>query len=276
MDIQQGNVITSKMMLQLKPGMTKPQVRFVMGTPLISDSFHANRWDYFYQMRKDGKVIEQRRVILDFEEEKLAHVRGDVVPARKEGESGDMPVQVDALPAGSQTVLPKPKEKSWTEKLKFWNSDEETPKAEDKPAEPEMAKPVTKQEVKETPKPAAVEQKKVVPVEAAPAVVEPVVQPEVKPIAQPETVQPPPAPVVEMPAPKVEMKEETAPAPEKPASVVRKQPVVEPVREEKPAPVAKPAAKAEIKQAPKSAADDDLPPEESPGYFDKMLEKIGF
>ncbi len=71
MDIQQGNVVTSKMLLQLKPGMTKSQVKFIMGTPLIVDSFHSNRWDYFYQMRKAGKIKEQRRVILDFEKELL-------------------------------------------------------------------------------------------------------------------------------------------------------------------------------------------------------------
>jgi outer membrane protein assembly factor BamE len=80
MDIQQGNVVTSKMMLQLRPGMTKSQVRFIMGTPLIQDSFHSNRWDYFYQMRHEGKVIEQRRVILEFENDALVRVRGDVIP----------------------------------------------------------------------------------------------------------------------------------------------------------------------------------------------------
>lgn len=79
MDIQQGNVVTSKMLLQLRPGMTKSQVRFIMGTPLIVDSFHNNRWDYFYQMRQAGKVVEQRRVILEFEKDLLARVRGDVV-----------------------------------------------------------------------------------------------------------------------------------------------------------------------------------------------------
>ncbi|HYD34217.1 MAG TPA: outer membrane protein assembly factor BamE, partial [Methylophilaceae bacterium] len=78
MDIQQGNVVTSKMMLQLRPGMTKSQVRFIMGTPLIQDSFHTNRWDYFYEMRKGGKIIERRRVILEFENEALKRVRGDV------------------------------------------------------------------------------------------------------------------------------------------------------------------------------------------------------
>jgi outer membrane protein assembly factor BamE len=81
LDVQQGNVVTSKMLLQLRPGMTKSQVRFIMGTPLIQDGFHGNRWDYVYQMREGGKIIEQRRVVLDFENERLKGVRGDVIPA---------------------------------------------------------------------------------------------------------------------------------------------------------------------------------------------------
>ena len=80
MDIQQGNVITSDMLLKLRPGMSKSQVQFIMGTPLLVDSFHTNRWDYFYQFRKQGKIINQHRVILDFEGDSLARVRGDVVP----------------------------------------------------------------------------------------------------------------------------------------------------------------------------------------------------
>ena len=80
MDIQQGNVVTSKMLLQLRPGMTKSQVKFIMGSPLIIDSFHKDRWDYFYQLRQAGKIVEQRRVILDFDKELLTKVRGDVVP----------------------------------------------------------------------------------------------------------------------------------------------------------------------------------------------------
>jgi len=80
MDIQQGNVVTSEMLLKLRPGMTKSQVQYIMGTPLLVDSFHSNRWDYFYQLRKQGKVVNQRRVILDFDGDSLAKVRGDVVP----------------------------------------------------------------------------------------------------------------------------------------------------------------------------------------------------
>ena len=80
MDIQQGNVVTSEMLLKLRPGMSKSQVQFIMGTPLLVDSFHTNRWDYFYQLSKQGKIVNQRRVILDFDGDVLAKVRGDVVP----------------------------------------------------------------------------------------------------------------------------------------------------------------------------------------------------
>lgn len=93
LDIQQGNVVTSTMLLQLRPGMTKSQVRFIMGTPLIQDSFHDKRWDYVYQMREKGKVIEQRRVILDFENDLLKTVRGDVVP------SGSDVAKLDVAPS---------------------------------------------------------------------------------------------------------------------------------------------------------------------------------
>jgi outer membrane protein assembly factor BamE len=122
LDVQQGNVVTSKMLLQLRPGMTKSQVRFIMGTPLIQDSFHGNRWDYVYQMREGGKITEQRRVILDFENELLKSVRGDVIPAGSD-KSKSEESQVNT---GTRVVEPykKPEEKSWMSRLKFWGDDE--------------------------------------------------------------------------------------------------------------------------------------------------------
>lgn len=119
LDVQQGNVVTSKMLLQLRPGMSKSQVRYIMGTPLIQDSFHGNRWDYFYQLREGGKVVEQRRVILDFENEQLKSVRGDVIPS--EGSSG----KSDGV-TGTRVVEPEAaaKEKGLWDKLKFWQKDE--------------------------------------------------------------------------------------------------------------------------------------------------------
>ena len=78
-DIPQGNVVTQEMVAKLKPGMTKSQVRFIMGTPLITDAFHANRWDYVYRNQKAGKLIEERRLALFFDQDMLARVEGDVV-----------------------------------------------------------------------------------------------------------------------------------------------------------------------------------------------------
>lgn len=80
-DIQQGNYVTQEMVAKLKPGMTKNQVRFALGTPLVVDPFHADRWDYVYVLQKRGKVVEQRNIVVVFQDEKLARIDGDVVPA---------------------------------------------------------------------------------------------------------------------------------------------------------------------------------------------------
>ena len=88
-DIQQGNEITSEMLMTLKPGMTKPQVRFILGTPLIQDTFHSERWDYIYRMRVDEILIEQRHVVLNFVDEKLKNITGEVIPKKDSIELDD-------------------------------------------------------------------------------------------------------------------------------------------------------------------------------------------
>ncbi|GKS69169.1 outer membrane protein assembly factor BamE [Nitrosomonas sp. PY1] len=70
-DVQQGNVVTDEMTEMLKPGMTKSQVLFVMGSPLIVDAFRENRWDYVYIFRDKGKLSEQKRLTIFFENELL-------------------------------------------------------------------------------------------------------------------------------------------------------------------------------------------------------------
>jgi outer membrane protein assembly factor BamE len=82
MEIQQGNVVTQDMVDKLKPGMSKSQVRFALGTPLVLDPFHNDRWDYVYEKQKGGRVIEQRRIVVLFADDKLLRIDGDVVPAR--------------------------------------------------------------------------------------------------------------------------------------------------------------------------------------------------
>ena len=79
MDVQQGNVVTENMLSKVKPGMTKSQVRFALGTPLVSDPFHADRWDYVYRFRKDGELTEHSKLTVLFEGDKLKAVEGTVL-----------------------------------------------------------------------------------------------------------------------------------------------------------------------------------------------------
>lgn len=80
-DIQQGNVVTQDMIDQLRPGMTRSQVRFIMGNPLITDTFHANRWDYLYSIQPGGSPRQQERVSLVFDaNDQLAGLAGDFKP----------------------------------------------------------------------------------------------------------------------------------------------------------------------------------------------------
>ena len=80
MEIQQGNYISQEMVSQLKPGMTREQVRFILGTPLVTDIFHADRWDYVYWRELANGKREERHVAVIFSaDNKLEHITGDVV-----------------------------------------------------------------------------------------------------------------------------------------------------------------------------------------------------
>ncbi|TSA12446.1 MAG: outer membrane protein assembly factor BamE [Betaproteobacteria bacterium] len=82
MEIQQGNFVSQEAVSQLKLGMSKDQVRFVLGTPLITDSFHADRWDYiFRRQRVNSNALEQRKIAVLFADGKLKRIEGDVTPA---------------------------------------------------------------------------------------------------------------------------------------------------------------------------------------------------
>jgi len=120
--IQQGNYVTREMVQQLKPGMSREQVRYILGTPLLTDIFHADRWDYVFYLDAPGGKREQRNFSVMFEDGKLTRVLGDLLPSE--------PVQEAPKPAAK----PEPKPVA---------------KPEPKP-EPEAAKPVA-----EAAKPAA-------------------------------------------------------------------------------------------------------------------------
>lgn len=80
-DIQQGNFVSQEMVAQLKPGMSKEQVRFVLGTPLVNDIFHGDRWDYVYTLDRRGTPRQQRRLAVFFEDGKLARLDSDLSAA---------------------------------------------------------------------------------------------------------------------------------------------------------------------------------------------------
>ena len=83
-DIQQGNVITQDMVGQLRRGMDKKQILFIMGTPIIKDTFNADRWDYIYTFMHGGGGVERRSVTLVFLNGQLDHLTGDIVAASGE------------------------------------------------------------------------------------------------------------------------------------------------------------------------------------------------
>lgn len=79
-DVEQGNIITSEMVEQLQQGMTRRQVRFILGTPLIEDTFHNDRWDYRYTLRNGTNTLEENMLTVYFEDDKLVNVTGDLLP----------------------------------------------------------------------------------------------------------------------------------------------------------------------------------------------------
>ncbi len=83
LDIPQGNAITEDMVAKLKAGMTRSQVRFILGSPLLTDPFHTDRWDYVYTDAKNSKLVQKKTFTVFFEQDKLTRFEGDVLPAAK-------------------------------------------------------------------------------------------------------------------------------------------------------------------------------------------------
>jgi outer membrane protein assembly factor BamE len=75
-DVQQGNYVTQDLVDRLKPGMTKAEVKQILGTPLLIDVFHANRWDYYFSNVKGGKAQDRSRISVFFENDKVARFTG--------------------------------------------------------------------------------------------------------------------------------------------------------------------------------------------------------
>jgi outer membrane protein assembly factor BamE len=84
-EVVQGNVVTSEQIALVKPGQTRAQVRDALGSPLLTDPFHADRWDYVFTIRRQGAAPQLRRVTVRFKDEALVSVEGaEDLPSERE------------------------------------------------------------------------------------------------------------------------------------------------------------------------------------------------
>jgi outer membrane protein assembly factor BamE len=114
-DVQQGNIVTKDMVDQLRPGMTRDQVRFLLGTPMLTDIFHQDRWDYTYYLRRKSGETQIRKLSVEFAEGKLNRYVSDAMPAEPLadtlilGRAAVKPVTVPApVPAAPAVPVPAP------------------------------------------------------------------------------------------------------------------------------------------------------------------------
>ncbi|MES9852512.1 MAG: outer membrane protein assembly factor BamE [Candidatus Thiodiazotropha sp. L084R] len=80
-DIEQGNIVTPEMVALLEPGMSQRQVRFALGTPMLKDVFHGERWDYMLSIKRRNEAVEIKRFSVFFEGDYLTRFDGDIKPA---------------------------------------------------------------------------------------------------------------------------------------------------------------------------------------------------
>jgi outer membrane protein assembly factor BamE len=84
-EVVQGNVVTREQVALVQPGQSRAQVRDVLGSPLLTDAFHADRWDYVFTIRRQGAEPQSRRVVVRFDGERLASIdTGGELPAERE------------------------------------------------------------------------------------------------------------------------------------------------------------------------------------------------
>jgi outer membrane protein assembly factor BamE len=115
LDVNQGNYLTSDQVDRLKVGQTRQQVRTVLGTPMLSDAFHADRWDYPYEFNRLGRTLEHRQFTVYFVDDKLARWEGDEMPPS--------PAEVarsgggDAVMDKSLSTAPRTGDDNWLQQL---------------------------------------------------------------------------------------------------------------------------------------------------------------
>ena len=90
-EVPQGNYVDQTMLGQLKPGMSREQVRFALGTPLLVDPFRPDRWDYVFRFQHPSGAVDLRRATVFFAEGKVDRVDADALPASDEGSDPALP-----------------------------------------------------------------------------------------------------------------------------------------------------------------------------------------
>jgi len=84
MRIEQGNVLNKDLVAQLEPGMTRSQVMFLLGTPMVPNGFNTDRWDYYFYVKDErGRILESQRLTVWFKSDKVDHFDGDAAPKAK-------------------------------------------------------------------------------------------------------------------------------------------------------------------------------------------------
>ena len=83
-EVVQGNVVTAEQVARAVPGMSRAQVREVLGSPLVTDMFHGDRWDYVFMLNRPGTPLQKRAVVVIFEGDKLARIDAPALPTDAE------------------------------------------------------------------------------------------------------------------------------------------------------------------------------------------------
>jgi outer membrane protein assembly factor BamE len=83
-EVVQGNVVTQEQIARVQPGLSRAQVRDIMGSPLLTDPFHADRWDYVFTIRRQGAEPQRRAVVLLFDGDKLKSVDAPPLPSERD------------------------------------------------------------------------------------------------------------------------------------------------------------------------------------------------
>lgn len=100
-EVVQGNVVTKEMLAQLREGLTREQVRYVLGSPLLTDIFHSDRWDYVFSIRRQGAQPQERRVTVYFQNDRVARFDAGALPSER-----DFVASIDtAKPSRKQPTL---------------------------------------------------------------------------------------------------------------------------------------------------------------------------